>query len=100
MNALWIQTEYCLTALRCAVARRRARRRAETSAGMLVLPPGGLSYGQAGMSPLAQVLIITGFAVGICIAVVALLGPKLMDLARDIGLAIDSVDATGSGWGE
>jgi hypothetical protein len=102
MNTLLIQANYCLTALRCAVARRHARQRAErdADAGMLVLPPGGLAYRQAGMSTLAQVLIITGAAVGICIAVIAILGPKIMDLARDIGLSIDSVDATGGSWGE
>jgi hypothetical protein len=94
------RVEYGLAALRNARGERRARQgRRPGSSGMLVLPL-GKGAGEAGISKLALTLIITGVSVGLAIAVFAILGDKIMALARDIGVAIDSVDATGGGWGE
>jgi hypothetical protein len=102
MKTLIQQAGCCLTALRCAANERLARRKSvgETETGMLVLPPGGVGYRQAGLSKIALTLIITGVSVGIAVAVFALLGPKIMELARGIGVAIDNVDTTGASWGE
>jgi hypothetical protein len=65
--------------------------------GMLVIH-GNPDFGrEAGLSKIAVTVILVAVGVGIAIAVAALLGGKIMDLARRTGEKIDSVPLD---WGE
>ncbi|HIE39570.1 MAG TPA: hypothetical protein EYP77_10990 [Anaerolineae bacterium] len=53
--------------------------------------------GEAGLSNLATTVILVAVAVGLVVAVVAILGPKIFDLAERTGEQIDTVPLE---WGE
>jgi hypothetical protein len=101
MKTLVLQARYRLMMLRCVLYGHFARQKGRLSkSGMLVLPLGGRWDCEAGVSKLALTLIITGVSVGLAVAVFAILGDKIMALARNIGVAIEGVDPSGGTWGE
>ena len=67
--------------------------------GMLVqVRPSG--YGQAGMSRLAVLVIVTAASVSLALLVVVLLGDEIAALARRIAAQIRGTPSDPGGWGE
>ena len=101
MKASFLQTSYYFMMLRRALYERLSRQGdRRPGSGMLVLPLGGQGGRETGVSKLALTLIITGVSVGLAVAVFAILGDKIMALARNIGVAIEGIDPSGGAWGE